>query len=427
MPRLATFCPFCEGVNHALRKGPRRDVIRQGQVVFDLDNSMMEKDDDNLAPLPAYEESDAIPPQGTFVLEDDDTELNDQRTPQLLQTSRLGIKQGAAIAPIDRSKSATITPSSTSSTLPTADSLRRSLSKHGGEIVQSDGESSRASRKSNPTNNTDAQASNSKLRKDKSVDISGLTRQYWLRPNDTLMSLCLRFRVNAATLCKLNDLPLSTANTTPHLIHTRQFILIPEGAIQSVLTSSNGNSDGLQSALDGPMAQSRKGKVQRARREAQGRFRAIVAKNDSLGKGKARADNGNLMICDERAAKAYISLMEAELRCIDFGDVLKKTSGEDSEGVEGSDVEEQDAAIDASRRERFNVIVKQAVCRWEMDSDWERQQRAMGIIPTEAIAAKWTPAQSSSNGSGTQSKWLKKLTSSSRKEANRVGWLEKAR
>ncbi|UZJ52522.1 hypothetical protein CBS101457_001842 [Exobasidium rhododendri] len=439
MPRLATFCPFCESVSHALRKGPRKDVLRAGQVLFDVENNMTEKDDDS-DPPPAYEggrESD-------FVIEEEGEENGEdgnvcdarnqaqrQCTPQLVQTFRSGVKQGAAISSIDRSKSATMSPSKSFSMQSNTDTLRRSLSKHSGDDTERRGESSRTSRH---VERKDGAGSEDRVescngRREATPASTGLTRQYWLRPNDTLMSLCLRFRINAATLCKLNDLPLSTANTTPHLVHTRQFLLIPEGAITSALTGTGGNADdGLQSALDGPVAQSRKQKIQRARKEAQGRFRAIVTKNENLGKGKARAGyGGDVTLCDERAAKAYITLMEAELRCVDFGDGVQ--SSIDDEYDQGKDeVEELDAAVEASRRERFNIIVKQAVCRWEMDSDWERQQRALGIIPTEAIAANSSAVQSTATGS--HNTWLKKLhsiTSSSQKDGHRVGWAEKAR
>lgn len=429
MPRLATFCPFCEGVQHALRKGPRHDVTRAGQIVFDFDNTAY----DDREALPAYEDHrDDIQEKQNFVVEQDDEEDETQElhrsTPQLLHTSRLGIKQNAAHAHIDRSKLATVKVTTKGNSLPTVDSLRQSLSKKStcgvdfGTIA-----SRKAINQSQVTADELGHASgSSSIHSSKHDDVSGLTRQYWLRPNDTLMSLCLRFRVNAATVCKLNDLPLSTANTTPHLVHTRQFLLIPEGAIQSALSCSS-DSEGLQSALDGPAAQSKRQKIQRARREAQSRFRAIIAKNESLVKGKGRGDNGDVTLCDDRAAKAYISLLEAELRCVDFGDGTQEMD-EDEKGKkeEGGkeEVEDLDATVEAGRRERFNVIVKQAVCRWEMDSDWEREQRAMGIMPLEGVTA---PSLSTKNTFTPSSNWYQKLTSSHNQDKSRVGWLEKVR
>jgi hypothetical protein len=425
MPRLATFCPFCENVQHAFRKGARSDVIRAGQVVFDFDSATIGTDEDV---LPAYEEIVEIGQEKDFTLGDDDEEdvagqESKTRTPLLLQSSRLGVKQDPVHAQIDRSKLATMMPDVALKAVPTVDSLRQSLASSSGEY--DDKRTSASSRQ---------KAASEMQRKDSSLTFSGgnqvslskntpdlgLTRQYWLRPNDTLTSLCLRFRVNAQTVCKLNDLPLSTATTTPHLIHTRQFLLLPEGAIQSAL-SSTGDAQGLQSALDGPEAQSRWQKIQRARREAQGRFRAIIAKNESLTKGKGRGDNGDVTLCDDRAAKAYISLMEAELRCIDFGD----GDQHDEQDGESNVLEEVDAATEAGRRERFDTIVKQAICRWEMDSEWERQQRAMGITPIEGVAA--TVMAPTTSIPSRQTSWFKRLTSSPPHDAARVSWLEKVR
>lgn len=413
MPRLATFCPFCEGVQHAFRKGPRHDVTRAGQVVFDFDSI---SNNENEAP-PAYEEhQDGIQEKKTYVLEQDDEEEDAKEihksTPQLLHTSRLGVKQSPAHAQIDRSKLATVKSTTNGSPLPTMDSLRQSLSKSNNGEIGTSAAGRKAANQSPENADQPAQASGSisSHHPIKSDDVVGLTRQYWLRPNDTLMSLCLRFRVNAATVCKLNDLPLSTANTTPHLVHTRQFLLIPEGAIQSALSSSSDN-EGLQSALDGPAAQSKQQKIQRARREAQSKFRAMIAKNESLGKGKGRGDNGDVTLCDDRAAKAYISLMEAELRFVDFGDGTQEVDEAEKEDK----VEDLDATVEAGRKERFDVIVKQAVCRWEMDSDWEREQRAMGIILLEGVTA---PSLSTVKTSTTSTKWYQR---------HRVGWLEKVR
>lgn len=404
MPRLATFCPFCEGVDHALRRGPRRDVTRAGQVVFDMDSAMEEPGCEDVGAPPAYQASS----DGAFVLGEEDGE--GQRTPQLLQTSRLGVKQGPAHGLIDRSKAATVSNPSTTCMETMTASLRKSLSGSAGEAGE--GSASRPAHSAVPSMGSGALKPTGR----EMQAGSGLTRQYWLRPSDTLTSLSLRFKVNASTLCKLNDLPLSTATTTPHLVHTRQYLLIPETAILSAL-STQSDVDGLESALKGPEAQSRKLKIQRARREAQLKFRTTVAKSDSMTRDRGRDEEAT--VCDDRAAKAYIALMEVELKCIDFGDGLHDDTEDDR-------IEEQDAAVEASRRERFNVIVRQAVCRWEMDSDWERQQRALGLTPGPTRIAE--PSRKGT-GAGASTSWLTQLTGTSHSERrpSRVGWMEKAR
>lgn len=51
--------------------------------------------------------------------------------------------------------------------------------------------------------------------------------KYYLARNDTLRGIALRLGVEGRELCRLNNLPPSTLSTTPHLLHTRTFIVIP--------------------------------------------------------------------------------------------------------------------------------------------------------------------------------------------------------
>jgi len=52
--------------------------------------------------------------------------------------------------------------------------------------------------------------------------------RYYIRPDDTLLGISLRLGISGRILCKLNDLPPSTLNTTPYLLHTRPFLILPE-------------------------------------------------------------------------------------------------------------------------------------------------------------------------------------------------------
>ncbi|PFH53091.1 hypothetical protein AMATHDRAFT_138453 [Amanita thiersii Skay4041] len=54
--------------------------------------------------------------------------------------------------------------------------------------------------------------------------------KYYLSQSDTLQGIALRFAVNGRELCRLNNLPPSTLNTTPHVLHTRTFIMLPPTA-----------------------------------------------------------------------------------------------------------------------------------------------------------------------------------------------------
>ncbi|KAI9511848.1 hypothetical protein F5148DRAFT_1168202 [Russula earlei] len=56
----------------------------------------------------------------------------------------------------------------------------------------------------------------------------GSPGRYYIQPDDTLLGISLRLGVEGRTLCKLNDLPPSTLRTTPHLLHTRTFLVLPQ-------------------------------------------------------------------------------------------------------------------------------------------------------------------------------------------------------
>ncbi|GAA6052724.1 hypothetical protein JCM3770_007195 [Rhodotorula araucariae] len=51
-----------------------------------------------------------------------------------------------------------------------------------------------------------------------------------LRREDTLLGLAMHYGVEGYVLCTLNKLPLSTLTTTPHLLHTKPFLLLPPTA-----------------------------------------------------------------------------------------------------------------------------------------------------------------------------------------------------
>ncbi|KIK10115.1 hypothetical protein K443DRAFT_81248 [Laccaria amethystina LaAM-08-1] len=51
--------------------------------------------------------------------------------------------------------------------------------------------------------------------------------KYYVARNDTLRGIALRLGVEGRELCRLNNLPPSTLSTTPHLLHTRTFIMLP--------------------------------------------------------------------------------------------------------------------------------------------------------------------------------------------------------
>ncbi|KAG0667476.1 hypothetical protein C6P46_000007 [Rhodotorula mucilaginosa] len=59
---------------------------------------------------------------------------------------------------------------------------------------------------------------------------------HYLRPEDTLLGLSMQYGIDGRALCRHNSLPPSTLSTTPQLLHTRPFILLPPGARPSAST-----------------------------------------------------------------------------------------------------------------------------------------------------------------------------------------------
>lgn len=448
-PRLATFCVRCEGVQHALRKGPRDDVTRAGQVVFDFDRSDSDtaggdgQEHERTAP-PAYSEN-ALPADA-FILggdEEDGGQVVEQvsSAPSLLRSARMNGKPGPTKAAISSTYAASgLASESVSNSSEVTTALRDTLHRDNTRAA----DTSLSSPQRPPA---DPSSPAARLATQTTAPSTGLTRQYWLRPNDTLMSLSLRFRINAAALCKLNDLPSSTITTTPHLIHTRQFLLIPEEAIQSALESTSGDPS-LESALQGPVPMSKQQKLGRARREAQSRFRALVAQGESRSRANGHGKPADVTPCDERAARAYITLMEAELRFVDFGDgidvseeladgsssAVKRMTSSADKAHNADVVAGDDALIDAARQRRYDAIVKQALCRWEMDSDWERQQRAKGLEPnvTQIGPSQGSRGRRSGASSSQLPSWLRWLKPdeprsdpSHRSDPKALPWMEK--
>ncbi|KAF8896240.1 hypothetical protein BD779DRAFT_1494765 [Infundibulicybe gibba] len=59
------------------------------------------------------------------------------------------------------------------------------------------------------------------------VEIVDSTLRYYLKRGDTLQGISLRFGINGFELCRLNHLPISTLKTTPHYLHTREYLVLP--------------------------------------------------------------------------------------------------------------------------------------------------------------------------------------------------------
>ncbi|GAA5936156.1 uncharacterized protein JCM15063_002726 [Sporobolomyces koalae] len=60
---------------------------------------------------------------------------------------------------------------------------------------------------------------------------------HYIKPEETLLGLSMKYRVEGPLLCSMNRLPISTLSTTPHLLHTLPFLLLPPGATPSTSTT----------------------------------------------------------------------------------------------------------------------------------------------------------------------------------------------
>lgn len=62
------------------------------------------------------------------------------------------------------------------------------------------------------------------------TDEQCIPSRHYINSRDTLQGIALCYGANGRELCRLNNLPPSTLSTTPHLLHTRTFIVLPPSA-----------------------------------------------------------------------------------------------------------------------------------------------------------------------------------------------------
>ncbi|KAI9439950.1 hypothetical protein H4582DRAFT_1562709 [Lactarius indigo] len=78
--------------------------------------------------------------------------------------------------------------------------------------------------------------------------------RYYIRPDDTLLGVSLRLGINGRALCKLNNLPPSTLNTTPYLLHTRTFLVLPESHSHHATSAPLAEEDARQTRVRAQIA-----------------------------------------------------------------------------------------------------------------------------------------------------------------------------
>lgn len=175
---------------------------------------------------------------------------------------------------------------------------------------------------------------------------SSIPLRHYITPGDTLSGLSLKYGVDARRLARMNKLPPSTLSTTPHLLHTRQYLDLPPSS--RVPSSSTTPPFGAEQV--------------RVRERAEKRF-AFVTKE-----------------VDYRIAKAYVALAEGDLE-LDGG--VKKVEGKPAVeiGAEGLAV---DSYLD--------------------DTEWEEAERRAGRKP-QVLGFPYFKADATRNPSSSGRWW----------------------
>lgn len=150
------------------------------------------------------------------------------------------------------------------------------------------------------------------------ADEQCIPSRYYINPRDTLQGIALRYGANGRELCRLNNLPPSTLSTTPHLLHTRTFIVLPPSA----KSFSNADTDA---------------GARRAREKAEKRLQMLTKE------------------VDWRVAKAYVALADDPDEEAVYGFKHKETGG-----IGGSTLEAR------------------AADQYLEDQEWEEEQRRAG-------------------------------------------------
>lgn len=77
------------------------------------------------------------------------------------------------------------------------------------------------------------------------------------------------------------------------------------------------------------------------------------------------------------------------MKWFDFGDEIHQDPSKLKEKPVDQPLTEEEEIeterLDLARMNRFDAILKQALARWEMDSEWERNQRVNGKNPESRI------------------------------------------
>ncbi|KZT73125.1 hypothetical protein DAEQUDRAFT_762479 [Daedalea quercina L-15889] len=175
-------------------------------------------------------------------------------------------------------------------------------------------------------------------------------QRYYIQPTDTLVGIALRFHADARTLCRLNGLPPSTLRTTPHLLHTRTFLVLPAGARGPGLASSSS----APSAVNTPSPED---EARRARERAESRFRVLTKE------------------ADYRVARAYVVVAGVE---DDAADAFREDEVKKAGSFRGAGESLRKRHPASPTQAGSSSLEGRAVDRYLDDEEWEGRQRRAG-------------------------------------------------
>ena len=181
--------------------------------------------------------------------------------------------------------------------------------------------------------------------------------------------ICTQSRI----LCRLNSLPPSTLRTTPHLLHTRAFLILPPSVrAPPPLTPA-------EQALDD------KRRARLAVERAETRFQALTKETD------------------RDVARAYVALagLPGGAEEIEYGDIKEYEKGKDTDkGLRKRRGHSGESELDAVG-EGSTGLEGRAMDQYFDDADWESHERAKGrrvTIPSFPLAGSSRVAEKMAAG-----------------------------
>ncbi|KAG5645530.1 hypothetical protein DXG03_005805 [Asterophora parasitica] len=160
-------------------------------------------------------------------------------------------------------------------------------------------------------------------------------RKYHITKSDTLQGIVLRFGLDGHELCRLNNLPPSTLRTTPHLLHTRRYIILP-------MTGRNVGVPLVKETAE----QARKREVIRGKERAEKRLQLLTKE------------------VDWRVAKAYVALAD--------------DPWEEEKEKEEWERKRKESSEDRCMRAGPSNLEERAIGKYLDDDEWEERQLKEG-------------------------------------------------